>query len=523
MFSETIQPVRFDFYPGNVDAVEIGSGSGRIKCIVNKNRYVPTQSELVKRPQKIGYDNCKPCAGEGKVSAVYSDHFHIETTLTTPVLLKNITVYAKRDRLLKSPFKFRFGYVPHRVLQEKSFNRLSMRIVLHSFTFWPSVGGVESVAHTLATGFCQAGHQVAVVTDTLSDEERDVPYSVCRRSPQAKIAQLIASSDIVHSYGTSARYFPLAMKHRKPFVWTHPTYQLQSIDGFGFIDGSPAPLSPWPSIFHHWRHFGMKKALVGGAKLLVKRMIANLVSSNVAITEHQARRQPLPNQRVIYNPCSLAHFSAEDAVKAQWELENSDATFTFLGRLIKEKGVDDLLRALALLNERRSDDKRTLKIIGDGPERERLEGLASDLGIMHLTKWAGQKAGDALVAEVRRAGICVLPSAWEEPMGIAALELMAAGKPLVVSQVGGLSECAAEAALTFPNGNYRELARVMDILSSDAVLQRELMLKALERIKLFEPDRLIEEYLQLFKEILGASAKTVCRENWVSEGYKKTG
>jgi glycosyltransferase involved in cell wall biosynthesis len=377
-----------------------------------------------------------------------------------------------------------------------------MKILLHSFTFWPRIGGVENVSHTLASSWAAAGNEVTVVTETPSDRERSVSYKVVRNPARGEIDALISSCDIVHCNGASVRYFPNAKRWAKPFVWTHPAYQLQCIDGFGWWHGKPAPLAPWDSFTFHVRHEGLRATLPGLAKLLVRRFISRRVEANIAVSHHQAHRQPLPRQRVIYNPIDLPRFLVKSREEAQAQLEAAGSV-TYLGRLISEKGVCDLLRAFSeIMRGDPGGRQLVLRIIGDGPERAALEKLAGELGVGGQVQWLGFKEGDDLVAAIRSSGICVIPSRWEEPMGIVALELLAAGKPLVVSRTGGLSECAGDACVTFPNGDALALSRALGELLDSRDLQNTLIEKGLERIREFDPQALSSQYLDLFSGLI---------------------
>jgi len=382
-----------------------------------------------------------------------------------------------------------------------------LRILLYTHTFFPNVGGVEDLAHVLAKGWTDAGHEVTVLTLTISDQEREVHYSVIRNAnPSLKeLITLVRSHDIVHANGTSIRLFPVSRLLSKPFTWSHHGYQLTCIDGAGWVQGRPAPMEPWPSFCHHLKIFGFRLALIGGFKLLVRRAVAFLVDANVATSNHLLKRQPLPRQRVIYNPIDRDLFSIKSLEEAEKNLQEAQTTFTFVGRLISEKGADDLLYAFNDLC--RSDVENigkcasTLKIIGDGPERLSLQQLALKLGIENQVTW-GLYTGKEFKEELARAGICVIPSAWEEPGALIVLELIAMGKPLIVSERGWLSECAGEACLTFPNGNRIALARILSTLRDDRELQLSLAAKALRRIQEFDSKQGIESYLNLFSDIL---------------------
>ncbi len=378
-----------------------------------------------------------------------------------------------------------------------------MKILLHSHTFWPNVGGIETASHLLATGFLAAGHQVSVVTETECGRKSDFAYPVFANLEAKKLSQLLAGHDLVHANGASMRLFAESRRLGRPFVWTHQGYQLLCIDGLGWEQGSPAPLTPWKSIAHHCRLHGFRRAALGAAKLWLRRSIACHVAANVAVSQHVAKRQPLPRQCVIYNPVDTGRFSCGTLERALENLHLAQDTFTFVGRLVSEKGVDDLIHAFAsLVRTEKLAKPPTLKIIGDGPERPRLEELAAGLGLSDYVRFAGQKTDGALTDEIKKAGICVLPSAFEEPMGIVAVELMAAGKPLIVSATGALSEISGKASLTYANSNRQELAAAMLRLWLDEQLKRELVSGALSRCSDFEASRQASAYLDLFLQIM---------------------
>ncbi len=376
-----------------------------------------------------------------------------------------------------------------------------MRVLLHSYTFLPSIGGIEDISHAMAQGFTAAGLEVTVVTETPASEEIDVPYKIVRNPSPQERRTLIASHDLVYVNGSATSCFQAAWRFHKPFVWTHQGYQLKCLDGAGWLNGNPAPLDPMSSFALHCRTFGPVQSAASCTKLMARKMIAHLAASNIAPSLHMTRRQPLPRQTVIYNIADWKQFSAT-AAAAEQALEQSDAAFTYLGRLVSEKGADDLLHAFALLKEASPDNRElSLKIIGDGSQRPALEELSRQLGIADQVRFLGAKTGRELVEEIERCGICVLPSAWEEPGAVTPLNLMAAGKPLIVSEYGSLSEYCGNAASTFPNRDRAALARAMGTVFGNPSLQKELLHNALLRIRDFEPEKLIDQYIKLFEKI----------------------
>ncbi|MBX9879485.1 MAG: glycosyltransferase family 4 protein [Candidatus Obscuribacterales bacterium] len=385
-----------------------------------------------------------------------------------------------------------------------------MKILLYSYSFWPNIGGVEDVGHSLAKGLVEAGHEVTVVTETASDNHRLVPYTLVRRPGLIERAKLVADHDIVHSNGSSVSLFFLATLLDKPFSWTHHGYQLQCVDGAGWVAGKPAPMTPLASFRYHLHLFGFK-AIPGGIKLWLRRLVGLLADANVAASLHQERRQPLPRQWVIYNPIEVDDFKVGSAEIAKANLAKSQTSFTFIGRLISEKGVDDLLYALAYLNNneqhRLGSRSYTLQIIGDGPQLQFLQELCSRLDLDGHVWFRGSLTGKELFDAINEAGVCVLPSAWEEPGALIVMELLAAGKPMIVSRSGWLSECALDACRTFPNRDRIALARTMDEVINDKPLQETLIEKAINRFNQFDPKKQVAEYVELFELMLKKDTK----------------
>src|SRR5262249_13250365 len=122
------------------------------------------------------------------------------------------------------------------------------------------------------------------------------------------------------------------------------------------------------------------------------------------------------------------------------------AGVVFVGRLVPEKGLDDVLRLARELPE------LDLAVAGAGP-LERLVRAAA--GIRYL----GRLEPEAVLAELARAPVAARPSRWAEPAGLVALEAMSVGTPVAAYAVGGLAEYVAGAVTGFDalRENVREL------------------------------------------------------------------
>jgi glycogen(starch) synthase len=176
-----------------------------------------------------------------------------------------------------------------------------------------------------------------------------------------------------------------------------------------------------------------------------------------------------------------------------------DKTLIFVGRLVSDKGVDLLLRALKLMqNENLFPD---LTIVGSGPEEQNLRQLAAELALDRQVAFAGQKSGAALAEILNRHRIQVVPSRWPEPFGIVALEGIACGCVVIGSEQGGLKEAIGPCGLTFENGNTEALATLFKRLTTEPDLQLTLRQTANEHLEKFKSDSVVAAYLRIMRKL----------------------
>jgi glycosyltransferase involved in cell wall biosynthesis len=135
-----------------------------------------------------------------------------------------------------------------------------------------------------------------------------------------------------------------------------------------------------------------------------------------------------------------------------------------VGRLVWEKGHQDLLRAVALLRSRGRDDVRVL-LVGVGPEERRLRGVVRDLDLDDVVELRGYVEHDELPRVYAQASCLVLASLttryWEEQFGMVLAEAMAAHLPVVAAASGAIPEVVGESGTLFPAGDWVGLADVL--------------------------------------------------------------
>ena len=369
-----------------------------------------------------------------------------------------------------------------------------MKVLLYSHNFHPAIGGLETVSLALANGFAQNNIDCVVVTTSAGNDDSIFPFKVVRQPNRKQQIDLVKWADVVLFNGASMALQPWLLWYRKPFMWTHVGYQVSCIDGLGWVEGEAAPIKPLASVIYHIKRKGIVWGVKEGFKLALRRFIAkHLVTKNIAITKWMNDIQPLPRQVHIYNPFPINQFLGSAANT------NFEYDFIFLGRIVSEKGVPTLLNAFHILLQQNPQIDSKLLIIGDGKWRDKMEALCHSLDISAKVTFAGKQSGQALVDWVSKGQIAVIPSEWFEPMGGVALELMAAGKNLIVSELGGLKECVGNVGLTFMNGDANDLAACMAKLLHNKQLRDEQKAMAAERIKLFDPSIFVAQYIEVLK------------------------
>jgi glycosyltransferase involved in cell wall biosynthesis len=175
----------------------------------------------------------------------------------------------------------------------------------------------------------------------------------------------------------------------------------------------------------------------------------------------------------------------------------------FAGRLVRQKGVDILLAAMALLAGRFPSLR--LSIAGEGDERPALEAEAARLGLAGRIDFVGRLAHDAIYPFLARADLVVVPSRIE-PFGLVALEAAQVGRAVVASAVDGLPEVIAhgESGLLVAPEDPPALADAIAVLLDDPARARPLGAAARQRAAvLFAWDNYVGAHERLFETISG--------------------
>lgn len=172
----------------------------------------------------------------------------------------------------------------------------------------------------------------------------------------------------------------------------------------------------------------------------------------------------------------------------------------YYGRLSQEKGILTLVRAMEMVKD------IPLMIVGTGPEEEAICAEVKRLNLEDRVSLAGFKSGEDLWRCVRESACVVVPSEWYEASGYTACEAQAMGKPVVVTDAGGLPENIIDGETGFVCKMKNEAALAETIekmvsLSEDSY--NEMAQRAAENAKrLFDADLYVQELTKLYQELM---------------------
>ena len=294
-----------------------------------------------------------------------------------------------------------------------------MKILIYSPLFYPSIGGIETTISILAHEFVNLGHQVKLVSQVPASDSKLFPFEVIRQPSWRELLALTRWCEVYFQGCISLKGIWPLLIIRRPWIVTHQNWYCRPDGTMGWQD-------------------------------YLKRYLTRF-STNIPASLALAEQLQSP-YTVIPNPYREDIFYEIPDVKRNKEL-------VFLGRLVSDKGVHLLLDALANLKQLGVTSQLT--IIGTGPEESKLRQQATQLELIESIDFVGTKVDNDLAQLLNAHQILVVPSLWQEPFGIVALEGIACGCVIVGSEQGGLKDAIGPCGVTFPNGDVDALTQVL--------------------------------------------------------------
>lgn len=345
------------------------------------------------------------------------------------------------------------------------------RILMVTTDYPPIRGGISSLAFHLASDLVRRGHEVEVVAPAWTGAREQDRQDPCRvfRTPGyglgylrglpllavaawrllARPPHLVLPMNV--AYGGLAMLLLRALGHRVPYLMF--AYGLE----FARFQGSPSMRRLYRRVYE-------------GA-----RGIFAVSADTRRRLEDFGVRHPV---EVMYPGVELSRFSPDGPdFRRDLSLEGRPVLAS-ISRLVERKGHDLVIRALPRILAALPD--AVYLVVGDGPDRARLERLAGDLGVASSTRFVGEVEDDALAAWFRTCDVFVLPSreirrsGHVEGFGIVFLEAGACGRAVVGGRSGGVVEAVDDGrtGLLVDPEDPDDLARALLVLLEDPAAAR---------------------------------------------------
>ena len=208
----------------------------------------------------------------------------------------------------------------------------------------------------------------------------------------------------------------------------------------------------------------------GIARKVFGPILKNIVDNSDAITvissyTGKRLREFAPNVDTVTIPFGAAAVSHAGAGGTAMRRSIDKFELLFVGRLVKRKGVDVLLRAAKILE---SDQRLRIRIVGAGPEADSLKSLARSLGLSSSVSFDGVVDSERIAQLFAECDALVLPAIVTETgdtegLGVVLIEAMGYGKPVIASSAGGIVDIVADedTGLLVPPGDADALAQAI--------------------------------------------------------------
>lgn len=219
-----------------------------------------------------------------------------------------------------------------------------------------------------------------------------------------------------------------------------------------------------------------------------------------ALQRHGVSTEKIAIQHNAVNPFVPADDQTVSALREKLGIPGDTPVLLSVGRLSREKGHADLLNALKILRRQQNQRKLRLLVVGDGPDRQRLERLAVRSGITDWVTFVGHQSDVAPYYTL--ADLMVLPSRTEGSPN-ALLEAMAAGLPTVATAVGGVPEIISttSAALLVRKQDPFALARAIEQVLGSQPLREQLSCSARTTASRYSRNAYSEFLLSLYQDV----------------------
>jgi glycosyltransferase involved in cell wall biosynthesis len=398
-----------------------------------------------------------------------------------------------------------------------------IKVVMACDTFAPDINGAARFAERLAGGLVRNGHEVHIIAasqDSFSGmriEQHDgvnlfVHRMRSHRVPQHATARFTAPwglkkriKKILTEVNPTAVHIQSHLLMGRFALWALSSSRIRVIATNHVMPENLIKYSFLPKFTHNW------------AKRQVWKDAGRILRKVDAVTTPTRRAADLLEDSaglsgVLAISCGInaSRFANNTPTS------NKEPVFLFLGRLDDEKRIPTMLRAVASLSQYPGI---RVELVGDGSERNRLQALASELGIKDRVRFLGHISDDDLPATYERCTAFVMPSI-AELQSIATMEAMASGRPVIGADAMALPHLVHDGdnGYLFPPDDVQALAeRMKRILDADEQELARLSENSLHLIQAHDIERTVSIFEDLYRGVGDQAPTTMDNEAWYME------
>lgn len=361
-----------------------------------------------------------------------------------------------------------------------------VRIALVTDWYPPAVGGVEVQVHGLARALAARGHDVRVFTSSRGGNGTDeaiVDRLACAHLPGTRLA-----------VPTPRNYRWLRDRlAARPFDVLHAHGMFSTLAMGGLLAAKALSI---PSVTTH-------HSLIRLHHLPFARLVYGLASGRAdivsAVSEPAAADARLASGReeVLTLPNGI-DVNAADRSTARGAPDGEVRVTSVMRLKLKKRPYHLLWDFARVLKRVRNRSKVRFTVVGDGPERPRVERLAALLGIADRVEFCGSRSREEVDDILSRSSVFVSP-VRAEAFGLALLEARVAGVPSVAMRGGGVAEVVEHGRHGLLPATHREFVDAIVRLVEDDELRRRLAAGTRQDIERFSWDRVVERHLEVYR------------------------
>jgi 1,2-diacylglycerol 3-alpha-glucosyltransferase len=207
------------------------------------------------------------------------------------------------------------------------------------------------------------------------------------------------------------------------------------------------------------------------------------------------------NNNIECIPCPIKKKPSMKKIEYIDELKLDKNTILFVGRISKEKDVDELILTFKQVQEKISDSK--LLIIGDGPFLETSKELVKELGIENKVKFTGRIPREELLdSGIHYSCGLFVTAAKHENNPLSIMEAMFAGLPLIGPKSGGLKELITDNGLLTKPGDTEDMAKKIIKILTNENLRKKFSENSIKNSKKFDSKNLIPKFIDLYQKTI---------------------